>query len=161
LAAKHTIRIIKKISFIKYLWEVFLKLILAQNLHSFSWGRCMTDKHLEKASITEPLRPLAKSKNPAGIDSFFKKNGVNDGRLIATRDRVTYTLLFAGEAVAIHFDMNKRELFIKGHRLLDLETLPETPALLNHFKLALAADPATRGALLTLNAVLSNLANRV
>ena len=121
----------------------------------------MIDKHLEKTSITEARRPLAKSKNTEGLGSFFKKNGANDGRLIATRDRVTYTLLFAGEAVAIHFDMNKRELFIKGHRLMDLETQPETATLLDHFKQALASEPTTRVALFTLNSVLANLANRV
>jgi hypothetical protein len=122
------------------------------------WGRLpMTEKHLEKTSLGERAGVHKRSKRRQSLDSFFQKNGVYDGKLFFSKDRVTYTFIFETEAVALHLDAAKQALFIRGHRVMSLDGQPQYALFLKRFRHALTAEPKTAALLRVFDSVLETL----
>ena len=74
------------------------------------------------------------------LDSVFAKDGVYDGRLFHSRDKMTYTYLNQGEVIALHFDNQRRELFFKGHHITDLGSSAEMREHILRFRAAILQE---------------------
>ncbi len=63
-----------------------------------------------------------------------------DSLLAVYKDRLTYTFILGREVASIHFDRAKREIFFKGHNLLNLKLTEAQIKALEDFKQVLKGD---------------------
>jgi hypothetical protein len=112
-------------------------------------------------SNTEGLRKAVPAKRGTcktlPLENIYQKNGHFDGKLFHAKDTMTYTFLFQGEVIVLHFDKARRCLFLKGHRISDLTNQPDLVDHLKRFKMAMLADPEADGFVQAFGAVLAGL----
>lgn len=94
------------------------------------------------------------------LENIYRKNGHFDGKLFHAKDRMTYTFLFQGEVIVLHFDKERRALFLKGHKIADLTGEQDLYDHLKRFKLAMLANPKAEGFVQAFNGVLAELCFR-
>lgn len=70
---------------------------------------------------------------PPVLENAFKKDGLYDGKLFHSEDKVTYTFLTDQEVVSLHFDLKSEAIFYKGHKIENLELDPEQRKHLQQF----------------------------
>lgn len=63
-----------------------------------------------------------------------------DSMLAVYRERLTYTFILNKEVASIHFDRGKREIYFKGHNILNVELLPEQLKALKDLQGILSED---------------------
>lgn len=86
----------------------------------------------EKVEESVQIRP-APGFAPPILAKAFKKNGLYDGKLFHSEDKVTYTFLTDQEVVSLHFDLKSGAIFYKGHKLENFELAPEQKQHLQQF----------------------------
>lgn len=69
----------------------------------------------------------------------------SDSMLAVYRDRLTYTFIFQEEVASIHFDLQRRETFFKGHNIRYMELSEEHHRALWNLAEVLAQDREGRG----------------
>lgn len=85
----------------------------------------MTDKDVKELSVTnEELPAQTRASNHPNYDHLFKKHGVLDGKMFYTSDKVTYTFVDNDEVISLHFDINRKTIFYKGHNISNVELTP-------------------------------------
>lgn len=117
----------------------------------------MTEKHFEQTATTHSAHPEKRLKRKPGVGNFFEKNGAFDGKLFLSKDRVTYTFLFENEAIALHLDASKRDVFVRGHRVTHLDPGSQNAIFMQRFCQALASEPKAKDHLQMLNDVLEEI----
>jgi hypothetical protein len=80
---------------------------------------------------------LPKSAFRTDLDRIIRKQGYDSGRLFSSSDKATYTFVYGAEVISMHFDLNRHDLFIKGHRIAALDDHPNLGEFLARFKKAL------------------------
>jgi len=63
-----------------------------------------------------------------------------DSMLAVYRDRLTYTFILGKEVASIHFDRNRREIFLSGHNILNLALTGEQLKALKNLRGILSED---------------------
>jgi hypothetical protein len=95
---------------------------------------------LQESKKSEEARPYVSI--PA-FGKFFKKNGIYDGKLFHSAEKVTYTFLMdREEIVSLHFDKNRRAIFYKGHSIANIELSSEQMVHLDQFRQEIEKDPS-------------------
>lgn len=102
----------------------------------------MRDKVLgEKLTPQITPRPYVE---PTGLGKLFKRNGVYDGRLFHSMDKVTYTFVDNQEVISLHFDKSKKAIFYKGHNISNVSLNPDQWRHLEIFQATLVEDPKAK-----------------
>lgn len=91
------------------------------------------------------------------LSALFEQNGDYDGRLFHSRDKMTYTYLYQGEVVALHFDSVRREFFLKGHHINSLVDPPEVREHLQRFRAAIIQQTRAHSFLPVFDTVIAGL----
>lgn len=88
------------------------------------------------------LSPLEVMKRTGGVAHPVKNMPGRpvDSMLAVYRDRATYTFIMNKEVASIHFDRGKREIFFKGHNILNMALSQEQIKALKEFQGVLAED---------------------
>jgi len=82
------------------------------------------------------------------LGSFFEPQGAFDGRLLYKDNKVTYIFYDVTDAISIHFDKGRNEIFYKGHHANNM-TLGEAEWLhLEKFRQAIKMDPTAHSSYL-------------
>ena len=102
----------------------------------------MREKDVETDLSSIQVRP-APGFTPPTLAKAFKKNGLYDGKVFHSEDKVTYTFLTDQEVVSLHFDLKRSSIFYKGHKIENLELTPEQKGQLEQFAKVLQEKPET------------------
>lgn len=88
------------------------------------------------------LSPLEQIKKTGGIAHEVKSpvGRAVDSMLAVYRDRLTYTFIMNKEVASIHFDREKKEIFFRGHNILNIALSPEQIKALKDLQGVLAED---------------------
>ncbi|MDO8520383.1 MAG: hypothetical protein Q7T11_09535 [Deltaproteobacteria bacterium] len=70
---------------------------------------------------------------PAALENAYKKDGLYDGKIFHSDDKVTYTFLTDQEVVSLHYDLKRDTIFYKGHKIDNLELSWEQKLQLEKF----------------------------
>lgn len=79
-----------------------------------------------------------------GLEEIFQKHGSYDGKIFCSASRATYTFIHEDEVIVLHLDLDKKTLFLKGHRITSLQDHPRLPEFLGQFKKCLQENPQTK-----------------
>lgn len=114
-------------------------------------------KQLHKQLVT--LSPLEMIKQQGGIAHSVKTliGRAVDSMLAVYRDRLTYTFIMNNEVASIHFDRSKKEIFFKGHNILNIVLSPEQIKVLKDLQGILAQDEQGKLLFNDYNATLGHL----
>lgn len=91
------------------------------------------------------------------LESIIKGSGYDNGRLFASKNKATYTFLYETEVVSLHFDAVKQVLFLKGHKITNLENHPRLSEFLARFKKVLLQHRAAKKLLIPFDIALLRL----
>ena len=92
----------------------------------------MSDTNIKQFQQEEEVevRPLFSARPVYG--KLFKKDGVLDGKIFHTAEKVTYTFVSNNEVISLHFDRSRQTIFYKGHNINNLSL---TPTQISHLEL--------------------------
>lgn len=93
----------------------------------------------EQNSVSRDLDKLSGIPT-ADLDSILLKKGYRSGRLFRSQNKATYTFVEDDEVIALHFDLDRHDLFLKGHKLAGLTDHPHLENFLARFKKALTEE---------------------
>jgi hypothetical protein len=79
-----------------------------------------------------------------GLEKIFQKHGYYDGKIFYSGNRATYTFIHDDEVIVLHLDLDKKSLFLKGHKIMSLEDHPQLSQFLGQFKKCLQENPQTK-----------------
>ena len=85
-------------------------------------------KEVGKAGQEQKMSPLEMIKKTGGVAHPVKARAgerAPDSMLAVYRDRFTYTFIMNKEVSSIHFDRNRKEIFLKGHNILNMALTTE------------------------------------
>lgn len=88
--------------------------------------------------------PQNLEKSSKSLDQIIKSNGYNHGKLFHSHDKATYTFVYDNEVISLHFNVQKQDLYLKGHKITNLEVHPLLNDFLLRFKKALMEDAETK-----------------
>ena len=98
-----------------------------------------------KEYIYEPQTQKKKKKSGAwSLERVHDQKRYYDGKIFYGADRVTYTFVYDDEVVVLHFDVNRKTLFFKGHRVESLSIHPQIKEFLLSFKERLVENEQTK-----------------
>ena len=69
---------------------------------------------------------------PGGKNDFSLED-FREARLFTTKDRATLTFYLGSEVASIHFDLNRHEIFYKGHNVKNMTLIQEQWLALKKF----------------------------
>ena len=79
-----------------------------------------------------------------GLEKIFQKHGSYDGKIFCSDSRATYTFIHEDEVIVLHLDLDKKALFLKGHKITSLQDHPRLSEFLSQFKKCLQENPQTK-----------------
>ncbi len=79
-----------------------------------------------------------------GLEKIFQKHGYYDGKIFYSGSRATYTFIQDDEVIVLHLDLDKKALFLKGHKITSLEDHPRLSQFLGQFRKCLQENPQTK-----------------
>ena len=91
------------------------------------------------------------------LESIIKGGGYDNGRLFTSKNKATYTFIYETEVISLHFDAVKQILFLKGHKITNLENHPRLSEFLMRFKMALLQHRSTKKLLIPFDIALLRL----
>jgi len=92
------------------------------------------------AKRPSPLELIKKTGGVAHPVKTVKGERAPDSMLAVYRDRCTYTFIMDNEVASIHFDRGRKEIFFKGHNILNIALSPGQLKALKVFQDVLASD---------------------
>ena len=113
-----------------------------------------------KEYIYEPSRRRGRKRKlstPLNLERIYKKNGSYDGKVFYSADKVTYTFLYEDDVIVLHFDMNRNNLYLKGHKITSLDMRENLEEFLTMFKKSLQDNPKTEKFVKPFDTVVSKL----
>lgn len=113
------------------------------------------EKKTDSQNEQKVFMPSVEEDHP--LDNIIQKQGYEKGRLFFSKDRATYTFLDQDEVLSLHFDFNRRALFLNGRKILNRKNHPELERLLELFKRELVNHNLSQEFLLVFGAVASQL----
>lgn len=81
---------------------------------------------------------------PLDLERIHQRNGYFDGKIFYAPDRATYTFLYDDQVMVLHFDLSRRALYLKGHKIQSLDDHPQLEQMLSVFKDCLSQNPKTK-----------------
>ena len=102
---------------------------------------------MEKTEITKAIdfKTVSESLNNDGVlDQVIVTKGYDHGTVFTATDCATYTFLYENDVIALHFDLKRELLYIKGHKILNLNQHPLLVHFLQRFQSALLAEGVTK-----------------
>lgn len=99
------------------------------------------------------------SSDAPNLEKIHKKNGYYDGKIFYSADKVTLTFVHHDEVMVLHLDLNRRSLFLKGHRVMSLDFHPDLAEFLGRFRKCLDDNIKTKGFLPTFDGVVATLSD--
>lgn len=114
----------------------------------------------ENNTIDPQNHPLPLPDEPSAngeLESIIKDGGYDNGRLFTSQSKATYTFLHDTEVISLHFDALKLALFLKGHKITNLEDHPHLGDFLTRFKRALLQHRSAKKFLVPFDTALSRL----
>lgn len=111
------------------------------------------DEEIQSVKEKEPAANLPL----AALDGILNREGYHSGRLFHSKDKATYTFVNDDEVIALHFDMNRGDLFIKGHKISSLMDHAQLEEFLVRFKKALMEQHAFTGLVKAFDAAVGRL----
>lgn len=100
-----------------------------------------TDKRdIQENASMGPREGSTKGLSPWARYWARQRRTPQDSHLVSFGQRVTYTFAVGHDVASVHFDMERGELFYKGHRITAQNMEPWLVELLNHFKEVLSAS---------------------
>ena len=96
---------------------------IMKNIHEPNRERLMN----EAAETAKRESPLEQIRRTGGVAHPVKREQGRpvDSMLAVYRDRFTYTFIMDKEVASIHFDKAKKEIFFRGHNILNMALSPE------------------------------------
>ncbi|OGQ48860.1 MAG: hypothetical protein A3I09_00805 [Deltaproteobacteria bacterium RIFCSPLOWO2_02_FULL_47_10] len=96
-----------------------------KRIHEQPGERLEHDKGTHHEKLLSPLEVMKKTGGVA--HQIIPKEGGRppDGMLAVYRERLTYTFILNKEVASIHFERGKREIYFRGHNILNMELSPE------------------------------------
>lgn len=93
----------------------------------------------------------------ANLEQIIQEKGYEQGRLFLAKDRATYTLIYHDQVLSLHFDVDKKSLFLNGHKLNSLDDHPDLDKLLLIFNKELVSAGALKEFIAEFGASVSKL----
>ena len=91
------------------------------------------------------------------LEKFFEKDGYYDGKIFCSPSRATYTFICDDEVIVLHLDLDKKALFLKGHKITSRKDHPQLSEFLTRFKKCLQGNPQTKEFVRSYEAIVSSL----
>ncbi len=98
----------------------------------------MTKEQMDEKSLS----PLEQIKRTGGVAHPVRQavDRPVDSMLAVYHDRLTYTFIMNQEVASIHFDRNRKEIFFKGHNIVNMELSMDQMKALKGLQGILAED---------------------
>ena len=100
----------------------------------------MKDHLGKQGGETSTFEPHHYVERPS-LGSFFEPQGAFDGRLLYKGDKITYILYDVSDAISIHFDKCRKEIFYKGHHASNMTLGDAEWMQFEKFRQAIHSDP--------------------
>ena len=84
-----------------------------------------------------------KALKPLDLEYIHQKDGFYDGKIFYSHDKVTHTFVHNDEVIVLHYDLTKNSIFLKGHKIISVDSHPDLEYYLAKFKKCLLDNPKT------------------